>query len=143
MPTAAAQAGLTAYISYGVTVSGSTTYTQINLASEIDGPEPEGNAIEFKQLGQAFTTKIPGQWDPGQITFTVAYNGQDTTHQFLTALIGTRTIVQWKIDYPDGSSCAVPGWLSGFPISGMTPDSPVTGSGTVTLTGAPVWSTSP
>lgn len=135
--------GLQSTLSFGVTVSGTTAYTVITGMETIDGPEASIGVVEVSPLGATYKGKLPSISDPGEVTFTVYYDGTDTTHQFLTGLLGTTTQLPWKVDYPDGTSAEFTGFLSGFGIKGMEAESPVTGDGTITINGAITFSTSP
>src|SRR4051812_43013659 len=106
------QVGLDTVLSHGVTVSGTTTYTPIDLVESIDGPEASLGSVEFSPLGATYKTKAPSISDPGTVSFTIYYNGQNTTHQLLTGLLGTTGQHPWKIQYPDGSSVKFTGFLS-------------------------------
>jgi hypothetical protein len=130
------QAGLQSELFYGITTSGSTAYTQVNLVENIDGPGDSTAVIEVGILGQQYKNKLPGQSDAGEVTFTLALNlHTDTTHQFIAALQGTQTVVPWKILYPDTSFCTFNAFLSNFAIKGAEPDTEITADVTVTLTG--------
>ena len=135
--------GLNSTISYGVTVSAVTTYTAINNVESVDGPNESLSIVEVTPLGSTYKGKLPSVSDAGEVNFSIFYDGTDSTHQFLTGLLGTTTLCPFKIDYPDGTSAKFSGFLSAFGTKGLSAEEAVTADCTISISGAVQWSTSP
>lgn len=97
---------LTKRVGLGVTLgcdpTGGVTYaTMGSIVDHIDGPDAKGKVYENALLVDKYTTKGVAQIDPGEVTFTIAYDPLDTsTTTILTGLLTSGVIAGWEIVYP-------------------------------------------
>lgn len=97
---------LTRRIGFGVTLdcdpAGGTTYANLGaIVDGLDGGDAKTTVIETAILGDKFVTKAGGQVDPGEVTFTIAYDPLDAaTNLVLTALLGNSNVAHFRINYP-------------------------------------------
>ncbi len=94
---------------FGVTLSvdptGGTSYT--TLAAIVDGvseSDAKATTVDTTLLSETFMTNTKTQIDPGEVTFTIAYDPDETTSVLLKALHTSVNPVPpaWLITYPYG-----------------------------------------
>ena len=93
-------------IGFGVTLEiqpdGSTVYTSLEIVDTIDGPETAADEIETTLRGDTFKKYEKGQVDPGQVTFDIAYDPDDTSTTVLTNLLTASgcALATFRLTYP-------------------------------------------
>ena len=83
--------------------AGGTSYSTIGqVTSDISGPGFSRGSIDVTNHADSdmFRQKMPGLIDAGQISFTVAFDPADATHNWATGLL----------DDFDGDGCTLPAW---------------------------------
>ena len=102
----------------------------------------DANTIEFGELGQTYTTTLPGQRSAGTQDFTVTAHWEDATHTALRDDDGTAVhsfIIEFRVDDSNATFVLLDGRVAGFTVSGLSPDAAVTAAISVARTSAPVW----
>ena len=134
-------------IGFGVVLNcdptGGTTYAALGaIVDGLDGGDAKTTAIDTTILGDKFMTKGGGQIDPGEVTFTIAYDPLDAaTNLVLTTLLGNSNVAHFQISYPAvGGSGATTETFFGF-VSGykrtIAKDKMITAEVTITISGDP------
>lgn len=135
---------LTKRIVYGSTLavdtSGGSSYTTLgNIVDGWDGPSAERSVIDTSVLADEYITKAPGQIDPGEVTFVIAYDPADANTNELEIDGG---VYSWQANYKDSTSAATEtetfdGFVSSKGVAATGKDGLVTCSITITITGNP------
>lgn len=98
-------------VTLGVDPTGGTSFTVLGAIVEgIDGPDAKGEEYDASLLTDKYKHKDVAQVDPGDLTFTIAYDPADTaTTQALALQLsggtagGSQTVAampNWQISYP-------------------------------------------
>lgn len=115
------------------------TYTDFGLEiTSIDAPGMTRDVIDatHMQSPNNHREKILGLMDTPAINF--AFNWDPSATDDLVTAIGAG-IANWQILFPDASTVTVPGGITAFSMSGLTPEGKMSGSGTFTPTGIATW----
>lgn len=150
-------------VTLGVDITGvGTTYTILGaIVDGLDGPDAKGTVVDLTLLSERYKVKTVADVDPGEVTFTIAYDPSDATStQILTGLLtgtfsSTTAIALpiWQISYPatggypplsGGTAAAVPaitdppfyGTVSGFKRT-ISKDKMVVAEITIAVSGKP------
>jgi hypothetical protein len=135
-----------AFIGYGTTFergSGSPLgYDEIARVSEITPPGVSRDAVDVTHLKSADRYKefISGMRDGGEVTFTIIYNPEETTHALLEGDLADDELHPYRVKFPNDLAHA---WdFNGF-ITGFKPAAPmadkVTAAVTVRISGKPTF----
>jgi hypothetical protein len=86
-----------------VDILGGTNFT--NLAAIVDAPDNSGakaDVADTTLLADTFKTKAKAQIDPGEVTFTIAYDPSDgtTSQKLATVLADVINTANWRITFP-------------------------------------------
>lgn len=143
---------LTKRIGFGVTLgcdpAGGVTYAVLGAVVDgLEGAEAKTDEVDTSVLGDKYKTKAGAQVDPGNVTFSIAYDPLDTaTTTVLTGLLASSAVAGWQITYPviaaeTQQKDAFKGFVSGFKRSIkkanlIVADVTITVSGTPGFTGA-------
>jgi len=138
---------LTKRVGLGVTLScdplGGVTYVVLgSIVDHIEGADAKTTVFDSSLLGDKFTTKGGAQIDPGEVTFTIAYDPLDTaTTVVLTGLLASSVIAGWEIEYPIiGAEVqqkkSFVGLVSGFKVS-RKKGAMITADVTISVSGNP------
>ncbi|OJW11214.1 MAG: hypothetical protein BGO49_11145 [Planctomycetales bacterium 71-10] len=122
---------------------GTTTYTEISLVLNIDGPSREVGSVETTHLRSPRKTYRPGLPDGGEMSFEIEYDPADAEHIFLAGLADEPEVLSWRITYPltPAKHHTFQGFLTAFEPSAGGPEENLTASVTVKVTGAVVETT--
>ncbi len=90
-----------------VSVDGTTvSFVAIGcIVDGVSGPESARTKVDTSCLDDTFMTFSVAQTDPGELSFTMAYDPNDASSQTLTDLLTQDTpIPRWQITYPVSAS---------------------------------------
>lgn len=93
----------------GVDPTGSTSYTTLGaIVSGFKGPNAKADVADISILADTYKQFAKSQIDPGEYTFTIAYDPDDTTTSTLITCFKSVTppAPAWVITYPAGSTGA-------------------------------------
>lgn len=116
----------------------STTFTEIALVLNVDGPSNEVGSVETTHLRSPRKTYVPGLPDGGELSFEVEYDPADADHAFLRGLADAPEVLFWRVTYPTSPAIhhTFQGFLTGFQPSAGGPEEVLSASVTVKVTGA-------
>lgn len=121
--------------------SPSETFTTIADRVQIGGPNMSVGSRETTHLdsdAKEFEPTIP---DGGDLTMTLFYDPNETTHQGLTGLVAAPANVHWKLVFNDGmatpANYLLNGHITGFNHTGMEVESNLQAEVTIKLNGLP------
>lgn len=116
--------------------AGSGALVTIADVVSISGPSitiPTIDSTNLTSTSRTFLTSLP---DNGEVTFTIQYDHDETTHAGLEALAVTPDdSVNWGITFSDADTATFSGALVGFNINGMEIDGLVQAEITVKISG--------
>lgn len=99
-------------LSYSTSSSGS--YTELALLMEV--PEMGGDVekVDVTTLGDGVKKYINGIKDLGDLQFKFLYDGSESPSSFkvLKGLEDNNTLTNFKVTYPDGTSCSFSAYVS-------------------------------
>ena len=138
---------LTRRIGFGVVLNcdptGGTTFAALGaIVDGLDGGDAKTTVIDTSILGDKFMTHGGGQIDPGEVTFTIAYDPLDAaTNLVLSALLGNSNIANFQISYPAVAGAGATtetfkGLVSGYKRT-IAKDKMITAEVTITISGDP------
>lgn len=117
-------------------------FTTIAEVTTIGGPELSSEEVEVTSLDSAGGYKefVAGLRDGGQITFDCNYIGSDAQQNAIRDNVGGTT-ENYRIVWPFSPTvtCTVAAQVTGFTMN-TEPNSAVTASITLKISGAPAWS---
>lgn len=97
---------LTKRIGLGVTLevdlTGGTSYTTLgNVVEAVNGPDAKATIVPVELLTEEFVDKAKGAIDGGTVTYSVAYDPDDTHSKLIGDAFLQRTPVpRWRVAYP-------------------------------------------
>jgi hypothetical protein len=105
-----------------------STFTTIAQVITISGPNRAVASVEVTTLDSTERTFRPGLLDNGELSFTIQYDPDATTHTALTALLATPAVKNWKLVLTDTtpSTYALSAFLTAFNPGGMETDGNLT-----------------
>ena len=125
-------------LQYGTGVS---PYTYVTIAQRvsIDGPEIEVGTADTTTLDSSTKTSRPTLPDGGELSGTLFYDPQDTTHLFLFNLLATPAITPFQLVFADtaGTKWTFMAILTKFKPNGMEVESNLGADFTIKLNGVP------
>lgn len=62
---------------------------------------------ETTLLGDTYKSYLPADIDPGELSFSIALDNDDSTNQNLVDLLEERTVVSWRVTYPNSTTADV------------------------------------
>jgi hypothetical protein len=110
-----------------------TNYTQISDVVTFSGPSqtnPEYEVTDLSSTAKEYKVALP---DPGELTFTLLYQGTDTEHIYIRDS-GTN-VRNWKMHFADSTQFQILGSVSGFNRTASV-DGPLTADVSIKLSGA-------
>lgn len=107
-------------------------FTAIANVTNIDAPAPEVGEIDATAHDSPddYMEFLPSWIDPGEASIEINYDPAE--HNTIVAML--RTVQNWQISFPDGSTVTFPGYLQSFE-RGAPLDDKLTGSMTIRATG--------
>ena len=136
---------LTTRTAAGITAA-AVAGNQVGFVQTVGDIEGAANPIEFSELGQTYTSSVPGQRTAGTQDFTVTAHFENATHAALRDDAGTDThslIIEFRADADDSTFCLLDGRVGGVTVSGLSPDAVNTINFSFSRQGAPVWADKP
>lgn len=124
--------------------SDGTTENNIAQVRNISGPGVSGNDVDTTTLDSSsnYRTFVGGLLDPGEVTFSIAYDPTNATHTRLARYLNDRYTANWKV--AAGSSAGTLTAFSGH-IKGMSREIPlddlITCDLTIKVSGKPGYTT--
>lgn len=112
--------------------------TVAKIISDISGPGITRSAHQIRGRGEKWARKLPGKPDAGQLSFTIAFMPQHSSHAALLADSHSEETRNWRIEFPDPEATAwkIAGFVSNFEI-GEPEDGALTAAVTIELDGEP------
>ncbi|MBI1347111.1 hypothetical protein GC163_12575 [bacterium] len=100
----------------------SGTYTNIANIENFSGPNPEIDMFEVAYLGDSYVTKKPTVINSGQLTLTIGYDPDNTTHQNLRTNFVAGTVKSFRVSFTDNTptTFTFDGFVKSFSITGGT-----------------------
>jgi hypothetical protein len=126
----------TAYSSAGAVVA--HTMTEIGQVKSFSGFDGSASEIDTTHLRSTAKESMLGLQDPGTCQFTISHV-TDTGQAKLRALKAAATIGTFSCELSDGRTAAFRGYVQTYTLDAITPDSSVTGTVTIRVTGEPAW----
>jgi hypothetical protein len=105
---------------------------EVTSASGLGGGSP--TVIDVSHLGSSFREKVLGLRDEGQISMTLQWAGDDTTHQGLWNDRATGALRNFELQYPDGTLDSFSAFVMTFE-SNIATDAAITVNVTLEITG--------
>jgi hypothetical protein len=101
--------GLGCTVSYATTSGGS--YTSVGQLKSIGGLSVETSMVESSGLGSDAAEQVPSLFKGGDFPFSTWFNPANTTHAALVGYIKSKTLLYWKLTFPNpvGPGATVPG----------------------------------
>ena len=120
------------------------TYTDLGaIVAGINGPDAKGDDVDCSILADTFKVFKRAGVDPGNITFTICYDADDTgSTQVLNDLLDSVSYIPayWKITFPDTGTGTKTENFSGF-VTGLSretqKDAMIIANITIKITGNP------
>ena len=114
------------------------TYTTIPEVKSFSGPGGSASVIDVTDLSSTAKEKKMGLSDEGQLSFTINFNPDDTSHDALRTRRAARTLTSFQLVFTDGSPATT--WtffayITGLSISGAV-DGVIEANVTLEITGA-------
>lgn len=129
-------AGYTAYSSGGtLTAHTMTDIGEVKSFGGFDGSAPEIDTTHIRSTAKEY---LIGLQDFGTVSLGISLV-TDAGQAKLRALKATGAIGTFSCELSDGRVCAFRGYVQTFTLDPLTPDSSVTGSVTIRVTGEPAW----
>jgi hypothetical protein len=87
----------------GVDSTGGTSFTTIaSIVDGIEGPGADSEVADVSILTDTFKRKRKAMVDAGKVTYTIAYDPNDTNSQLLGLLLAdVTTVANWRVGFPD------------------------------------------
>ena len=124
---------------HGTVLAGSVSGTVGNITQVGNNKTRDVIDISTMDSTSKVREKIAGMLDPGEISLTINYDGSASgVANALHAALLTGTAETWTITYPDTSTDACSGFISGLGTADPYEDK-ITQDVTITLTGVPVF----
>jgi predicted secreted protein len=114
------------------------TFTTIPEVKSFTGPGGSAAVIDVTDLSSTAKEKRMGLQDEGQLSFTMNYLPDNSTHDYLRAIRAARTINPFQLIFTDESPAttwAFNAFVTGFSVSGAV-DGVVEANVTLEITGA-------
>lgn len=117
-----------------------TAFSDIGNITDFSGPGGQASVIDVSNLDSTFREKFMGLPDEGQITFTLNFDPDNTTHQTLRANRAARTRTEFRITLTDATATVgiFFGYVLGLVLSGGV-DQVVKAALTVEIDGPVAW----
>lgn len=128
--------GYTAWSSGGSVIA--HTMTEIGQVRSFGGFDGSASEIDTTHLRSTAKEFMVGLQDFGNCQFTISHI-TDTGQAKLRALKATAAIGTFSCTLSDGRICAFRGYVQTYTLDSLTPDSSVTGTVTIRVTGEPAW----
>lgn len=132
-----------AFIGNGVTlsykISPAVTFTTVGQLISV-GLNPKFGEVEVPLLGLSAKEYLSTLLESGEPTFTIAYNGTDTTYQALIAQFLSGNACAWKLLLPDGGNFTFNAFLKEFPVEGIEQESVIEINASMRISGTISWS---
>lgn len=110
------------------------SYTEISQILSVDGASITVGEVETTNLSSERKTYRPGLSDPGEVSFEIQYDPQDTEHKNLKGLAETPALKLWRITYatsPKKTYHDFEGFLTGFSPGAGGPEEDLSASITI------------
>lgn len=114
------------------------TYTTIPEVKSFSGPGGSAAVIDVTDLSSVAKEKRMGLADEGQLSFTLNFNPDETTHDALRTRRAARTLTAFQIVFTDsspGTTWSFFAYITGLSISGAV-DGVIEANVTLEITGA-------
>jgi hypothetical protein len=120
----------------------SSTYTNVAQRVSLDGPELAVGTANTTDLDGTVETYRPTLPDSGELSGTLYYDPQDSTHSALFSAVTapSQTLNLWKLKFTDAAASilAFSGILTKFKPTGMTKDGNLSADFSIKVSGTPV-----
>lgn len=120
------------------TATSPVTFTTIPEVKSFTGPGGSAAVIDVTDLSSTAKEKRMGLQDEGQLSFTMNYLPDNTTHDYLRTIRSARTLTPFQLIFTDGSpvtNWAFNAYVTGFSVSGAV-DGVVEANVTLEITGS-------
>ena len=116
-----------------------STYTNVIEVTAITPPQYSRDAVETTHLlsTNGYRTFIGGLKDGGSVSFDI--NWDPSNSDVVIAALEAATNGQFKITFPDATTCVFGGVVTGYQLGQVTPDGKLTASATIKTSGQPTW----
>lgn len=100
----------------GYDLTGGGTYVPLGQLIDVS-TDFAVNVVEYKKLSSTSVLRLPTVFDGGEVSFKIFYEPAETTNVDMWGLMGTPSIVHWKITLTDTSTIAFLGILTKHSVS--------------------------
>ena len=91
--------------------SGGSAYTPVGFIKDSVDSTESADDIEVTNLGDVYKSYVRGEIEPGELTWSIAFDPSDGTNQTLRSLMDSGDEASWQINLPGGSSVELKGYV--------------------------------
>lgn len=116
----------------------SSSFTAIAQVTKVHAPRKKMGQVETTDLGSTSRTFLATILDSGEVSFSINYDPDDSTHAQLNTSCDAGTMEAWKVKMPatPASIFAFSGFITEFSPGDMTVDGLQTADLTIKVSGA-------